>query len=224
MSITKGGATLDEFKAWSLSQGQVGNPGSGNGSFKGQCVSEVQSYIYYVYGIEYRPRGDAKDWPTNSDVLSYFDKVTDLKEGDIITYGADYGGGYGHIGVYSGGQLLDQNGHQAFHVAVGSVFPGRSAILRRKGGSEVTDINTCRRIAYSVWGINGIYDKKNALNGDVDAMFKSDPAWLGADTNVCLQTRFDAPEAHAYQAWVAKQASGGGKYTPVSEPLYRKVA
>jgi N-acetyl-anhydromuramyl-L-alanine amidase AmpD len=72
------------------------------------------------------------------------------------------------------------------------------------GGSEVTDLFTCRRIAYSVWGINGIYKTDNALNGDWDATFKADPAWLGADTNTCLQTRFDAPEAKAYRAYLAQ--------------------
>ena len=89
-------------------------------------------------------------------------------------------------------------------------------------GDEVTDLFTCRRIAYSVWGINGIYTKENALNGDIDETFKKDPAWLGADTNVCLQTRFDAPEGQKYRAWAEKQATDGGQFELITEPVYKE--
>lgn len=131
---------LAEFKDWAATQGQVGNPGTADkdnpiGTYPGQCVSLVQQYLDKVFGIPYQPRGNAKDWPTNPNVLSLFDKVSDIQPGDIIVYGANFGNGDGHIGVAFNGQLLEQNGRIPLRVDVGSVYPGCIAILRRKGGN-----------------------------------------------------------------------------------------
>lgn len=141
---------LTEFKDWALAQGQVGNPGSG--SYLGQCVSLVQQYLDKVFGIPYTPRGNAADWATNANVLSYFDKVCDLKPGDIIDYGADYGNGDGHIGIALGnGQILDQNGRTPLHVSTGAIYTSPSkyqAILRRKGAGAMTQSEAEKVVTY----------------------------------------------------------------------------
>ena len=86
--------SLEEFENWALSQGQVANP---NGTYPGQCVSLTQQYLDKCYGIPYAPRGNAKDFiPPKFHRLS---GTSDLQPGDIVRYGANYGGGYGHIGI-----------------------------------------------------------------------------------------------------------------------------
>lgn len=216
---------LSQFQTWAVTQGSVGNPGSG--SFRGQCVSLIQNYLNLVYGIGYQARGNAKDWPTNSNVLSYFDKVSSPQAGDIGVMGANYGSGAGHIFIYlSPTTILEQNGRVPLKVSTGAAYKNPIAILRRKGQGEDMNntIDNCRRIAYFTWGINGIYTKANALNGDLDDAFRKDPAWLGADPITCQQTRADAQEAHDYTAWIKKQSEGGGQFTQVNETLYRKAS
>lgn len=122
---------LDQFKNWALTQGQVAKT---DGGFRGQCVSLINQYLAKVYGIQAGAWGNAKDWATNVNVANYFDKVNNIQPGDIIVYPASFGGGYGHIAVaLGGGQMLDQNGDGRLRVAVRNVWPGYSAILRRKG-------------------------------------------------------------------------------------------
>lgn len=126
---------LDQFKNYAVSAGQVGNPtADSNNRYLGQCVSLVQQYINKVFGIPFQPRGHAKDWASNANVLSYFDRVSTIQPGDIIVYPGKFGGGYGHIAVALGnGMMLDQNGGGGLRVAIRQVWPGYSAILRRKG-------------------------------------------------------------------------------------------
>ncbi len=124
---------LDQFKAWALASAQVGNPNPSN-SYLGQCVSLVQNYINKVYGIPWTPRGDAKDWATNSNVAQYFDKVSTPQAGDIGIMGSNYGGGYGHIFIYtSPNTILEQNGRVPLRVSTGAAYANPIAILRRKG-------------------------------------------------------------------------------------------
>lgn len=211
--------TLAEFQSWALSQGQVGNPGSG--SFPGQCVSLVQQYLDKVYGIPYVPRGNAKDWPTNPDVLSYFDIVTTLQVGDIIVYGADYGGGYGHIGTAIGNnQILDQNGRKSLHVATGPIYPNKIAYLRRKGDNMAkTTTETMRMLYYAFWGQTGQHGTPNALNGDLDADINQN--WVGKDLEQTMKDFFYAPQGDAYRKLAAEDATDS-KYTPVTEQLFKK--
>lgn len=123
--------TLEQFQNWALSQGSVAKT---DGGYLGECVSLINQYLSKVYGLNAGAWGHAKDWATNSNVLQHFDRVGDLQRGDIVVYGPNFGGGYGHIGIYLGnGQLLDQNGRIARRVSVGSIYPGYIAILRRKG-------------------------------------------------------------------------------------------
>ena len=119
--------SLDAFGAWALRCGAVGNPGTG--TYKGQCVSLVQQYLYQCYGIPYKPRGNAASF-----VPPEFVRVRGgLQPGDIVRYaGASWNGGFGHIGLIDvNGKFLDQNGTKRLAVAYrDQPFAGYSAIFR----------------------------------------------------------------------------------------------
>lgn len=117
--------SLQQFREWSVAKKKVANP---NGTYPGQCVSLVQQYLTQVFNIPFAPRGNAKDF-----VPPTFKRVTGaVKKGDIIRYGSNYGGGYGHIGLIDDdGYYLDQNGIRV--LAVGRQrypFSGINAIYR----------------------------------------------------------------------------------------------
>ena len=122
---------LDQFKQWALSQGQVAKI---QGDYAGECVSLINQYLYRVYGITAGAWGHAKDWGTSAPVLQYFDRVGSPQAGDIVYWGPNLGGGYGHIGILLGsGMMLDQNGDGRGRVAVRPVFANPAGYLRRKG-------------------------------------------------------------------------------------------
>lgn len=129
---------LNTFKNWAIKAGQVGNPTTDpNSQFIGECVSLIQQYLNKVYGIAWVPRGDARSWGTNGNVLSYFDRVNSIQAGDIVVYPAVPGNPFGHIAIaLGGGQMLEQNGRIARRVSVSPLRGGQSAILRRKGTGE----------------------------------------------------------------------------------------
>lgn len=165
---------LEQFKQWAIGQGQVANP---NGTFAGECVSLVQNLLYKVHGIPYQARGNAKDWATNANVLSYFDKVSSPQAGDIGVSGATKTNPYGHIWIYlSPTQALEQNGRVALRVTVNPPLFAPIAILRRKGtGNMPTKVDTAlNRI---------IHTELEGWNLDATHAGKSDnlivPAWNG---------------------------------------------
>lgn len=123
---------LAEFGIWALSQGSVANPQQN--SFKGQCVSLIQQYLYQVFGKSFKPYGNAKDWATNYP-KDYFTKVSTsakLQKGDVLVYGSNYGGGYGHIALIdASGNFFDQNGIKRLAVSYrDKPFSGYIAVLR----------------------------------------------------------------------------------------------
>ena len=131
---------LKEFEEWALSQGSVANP-EPNFKYKGQCVSLIQQMLYLVLGIPFLARGNAKDWANNPDVLSHFDKLSansSLQKGDILVYGSNYGGGYGHMGfIGSNGKFFDQNGVKKLAVGYRDNPPsGNICVLRSKTGID----------------------------------------------------------------------------------------
>lgn len=105
--------SLQAFREWGVAVRQVANPQVG--TYPGQCVSWIQQYLWQVFGIPYVARGNAKDF-----VPPGFTKLpanTPLKPGYIVRYGANYGGGYGHIGLIDdNGQWIDQNGVAVLHI------------------------------------------------------------------------------------------------------------
>ena len=123
---------LAEFGKWAIAQGSVANPQEN--SFKGQCVSLIQQYLYQVFGKPFKAHGNAKDWATNYP-KDYFTKISissKLQKGDVLVYGSNYGGGYGHIALIdASGNFFDQNGIK--RLAVGyreKPFSGYIAVLR----------------------------------------------------------------------------------------------
>lgn len=117
--------SLSEFTAWARAKGVVANP---NGSYPGQCVSLIQQYLNQCYDVPYKARGNAKDF-----IPPKFHQVSGgYAPGDIIRYGRNMGGGYGHIGMIDeNGHWLDQNGVRRRAVGTASrPFGGYNAIFR----------------------------------------------------------------------------------------------
>lgn len=142
------GMTLFDFGATMMASGRVGNPQVG--TYVGQCVSLIQQYLYLCFGVDYAPRGNAKDF-----VPPKFHLVTDgtLKKGDIVRYGSNYGGGYGHIGmIVWSGVYMDQNGVRP--LAIGkrdTPFPNYESVWRPDNGIEMGGPK-----ANNPWDVDGI--------------------------------------------------------------------
>lgn len=134
---------LREFGSWALAQGSVANP-EPNYKYKGQCVSLIQQYLYNVLGLAFKAYGNAKDWATNNALLEHFYRLnanTKLQRGDILVYGKNYGGGYGHIGfIDANGKYFDQNGVKSLAVGYRDTpFKGYICVLRSKKAIELGD-------------------------------------------------------------------------------------
>lgn len=123
---------LQQFINFSLNANSLGK--YNDGQFVGQCVSLINQYCYRVLGVQAGAWGDAKDWATSPEVLKYFDKVSSPQAGDIGVMGSNFGGGYGHIFIYtSTNTILEQNGRVPLKISTGSAYANPIAILRRKG-------------------------------------------------------------------------------------------
>lgn len=138
--------TLADFGTWALNQGSVANPAPNN-KYKGQCVSLIQQYLYRVFSKPFKAYGNAKDWATNYPT-SYFTKKSKsvaLQPGDVLVYGSNYGGGYGHIAMIDAeGKFLDQNGVKKLAVGTRSKpFTGYVCVLRPKNQAKL-GLNTSR--------------------------------------------------------------------------------
>jgi hypothetical protein len=136
--------SLQGFREWAVAARQVSNPQVG--TYPGQCVSLVQQYIFQVFAVAYASRGNAKDF-----VPPGFTRVTGAyRAGDIIRYGANYGGGYGHIGLIDdNGQWLDQNGVAVLHV-----------------GQRATPFSSIE----SIWRPNNAFSIKSPVGGTAEAI------------------------------------------------------
>ena len=131
---------LQEFGSWGLKQGSVANPAPNN-KYKGQCVSLIQQYLYKVFGKSFKAYGNAKDWANNYP-KSYFNKLSKsskLQSGDVLVYGSNYGGGYGHIGLIDcNGKWYDQNGIKSKKIAYrDKPFSGYICVLRPKNQDKL---------------------------------------------------------------------------------------
>lgn len=126
---------LAEFENWALAQKSVANP-EPNNKYKGECVSLIQQYLNKVFGKEFKPYGNAKDWEDNYP-KEYFNKLSvkeKLQSGDVLVYGSNYGKGYGHIGLIDVNmKFLDQNGVKKEEVAYqNEPFKDYKCVLRPK--------------------------------------------------------------------------------------------
>lgn len=126
---------LTEFGSWALGQGSVANPAPNN-KYKGQCVSLIQQYLYQVFGKSFKAYGNAKDWANNypKDYFTKLNANAGYQRGDVLVYGANYGGGYGHIGLIDVNmKWFDQNGVKKLAVSYkDKPFTGYVCILRPK--------------------------------------------------------------------------------------------
>jgi hypothetical protein len=146
--------SLQGFVTWALGQKSVAK--HNDGQFLGECVSLINQYCWRVLNIPADAWGHAKDWATNKTVLTYFDKVSDIQPGDILVYGANYGGGFGHIEIaLGGGKVLFQNRNGNRQVGTGTMIPNPIAILRKKGVNMSTkelatedEINEYHQVAF----------------------------------------------------------------------------
>ena len=74
-------------------------------TYKGQCVSLVQMYLYECFGEKFKARGNANTYAGNLIKSGLATKVTakNIKKGDIISFPAGYEGAdptYGHVSIY----------------------------------------------------------------------------------------------------------------------------
>lgn len=69
---------------------------------------------------------------------------------------------------------------------------------------ETMDLPTLRRAAFWIYGLNGIYSPKNALNGDADEQLIPS---IGQPTNQVIQGMTDDQYGQAYKAWQTEQST-----------------
>ena len=124
---------LSQFVQWAIAQGSLGK--YNDGQYVGQCVSLINQYCWRVLNVPADAWGNAKDWASNANVMRYFTPVGGTPQsGDILVYGAAYGGGDGHIEIALGnGQALEQNRGWDGRIHQRAILPGYSTILRFKG-------------------------------------------------------------------------------------------
>ena len=78
--------------------------------FAGECVSLVQIGLNEMYGVPLQRRGNAKDYGYNIINNKYGYQVDKPRYGDIVVWGNQTGGGYGHIAFYVDSKTIyDQN-------------------------------------------------------------------------------------------------------------------
>lgn len=121
---------FQDFVNWALAQGSVAKT---NGEYLGECVSLINQYCHRVLGVPASAWGHAKDWAVNAAPLKYFKIVNDPQEGDILVYGPEFGGGFGHIEiVLNDTESLFQNRNGNRKVGYGKRLPEHYAVLRLK--------------------------------------------------------------------------------------------
>lgn len=150
-------------------------------------------------------------WTTASPV---WQRVQDPQPGDVFVLDNSYNNAGGH----TGGVVSVQSGRKAWTAVsqnyrnpsptIGSP-PSNDAYTDYKllgflrppltNGEDMTDLNTERRLAYWIYGINGVYAPQNALNGDIDTQLQ---ASVGRDTNTAIQNMTDDQYGQAYKAWL----------------------
>lgn len=125
--------SLQAFREWVVVQGgNIGNPLVN--TYRGQCVSLVQQYLYRVFAIPYAPRGNAKDF-----IPPKFSKVSGPPAaGDILRWPASNYSKYGHIGLIDdNGLYLYQNKKSDGKIHRGEPIPAGYTLFRPSGSFTV---------------------------------------------------------------------------------------
>lgn len=203
--------SLAEFTAWARAEGVVANP---NGSYPGQCVSLIQQYLNQCYDVPYKARGNAKDF-----VPPKFHQVSgNYAPGDILRYGRNMGGGYGHIGMIDeSGRWLDQNGVRRRAVGTASrPFSGYSVIFRpdnavatsksASGSDTSIPAGAVRQVATFRATTNRNIRRAPSLSGEIVGVFTADGVGQRYDCYI------DA-DGFRWVSWIG--ASGHRNYTAV---------
>jgi hypothetical protein len=123
---------LTQFKDWANGK-SLGK--YTDGEFVGQCVSLINQYLARTQGIYAGKWGHAYAWANDGNpIRTYYDKVSGTPQaGDLLVWGTNYGGGYGHIAIsLGGGKMLEQNGAKALVTTISNQW-ANPTILRRKG-------------------------------------------------------------------------------------------
>lgn len=107
--------TVDQFVANTMGK-QLSNAA---GTYPGECVSLVSQYLLQVHGITTGAWGNAIDYRSggsggNHLAANGFSWSTDqsFANGDILVWGENAAAGtsaYGHVGIWYGGKVYDQN-------------------------------------------------------------------------------------------------------------------
>lgn len=89
---------IEKYTGKSVANPQVG-------TYKGQCVSLVQMYLYECFGYKFEARGNGNLYAGNLIKKGLATKVSvaNIKKGDIISYPAGHSGcdlNYGHVAIY----------------------------------------------------------------------------------------------------------------------------
>ena len=89
---------IEKYTGKSVANPQVG-------TFKGECVSLVQMYLYECFGEKFKARGNGNTYAGNliKEGLATKVAVKNIKKGDIISYPAGHSGcdpNYGHVAIY----------------------------------------------------------------------------------------------------------------------------
>lgn len=168
-------SSIQSFREWAVAQGSnIGNPTVN--TYKGECVSLVQQYLYQVFGIPYKARGHAKDF-----VPPDFTKTSGSpKAGDILRYQLGKGGAgkLGHIGlVDDDGKFLNQNhngdhkvyrdnvpaGYEIFRPTKGFTIKNPTRSVKVYGTSYINNDPMVGKIAAFMYKTFSSYTKKAAL-------------------------------------------------------------
>lgn len=185
MNETLKGMNLNEFTNWALAKRQVANPPPQNG-YLSECVSLVQCYLYYVHGIPFKARGNAKDW-ANITIEGFNRYAPDNtpKAGDILVY--DWGQ-YGHVVIVTADmKSLEQNKNGNGRITVGEIEKGYVMIHRpaKIDLGIVTETKTIDELAQEViagkYGVGqarkeALGDKYNEVQNRVNEILLGKPA------------------------------------------------
>lgn len=119
-----------------------------NPNLTGQCVSLVQQYINQCLNQPMKARENAKDWK-NSYVREGLGKiVSNPRKGDLLVYGENMGGGYGHIAIYvDKNRMYDQNNatHDNLKAGYSRIFGGYT-VLRPNAELIEEVVNTNKKL------------------------------------------------------------------------------
>jgi hypothetical protein len=182
---------LTQFKDWANGK-SLGK--YTDGQFVGQCVSLINQYLARTQGIYAGAWGHAYAWANDGNpIRTYYDKVSGTPQaGDILVWGNNYGGGYGHIAIsLGGGKMLEQNGARALVTTISNQW-ANPTILRRKGQAAQGD-NMATKVTTPLLRIihsemEG-WDLDRTHKGEYDAAFNA--SWGGADLEAVIWEKWN---------------------------------